>query len=264
MRVITMCVLLCIVLNVFAQAEIVEMKYKGPFISDTTIPGEQKSDWISPSHPYCMHLSEDRWFIIFATRGFTGMDDDRSILYQIRSGAPDGPVIREVILRKATSQWNRLGSGETVFKAHGTPVAFGVPKGAVRSGKLLPNNNVFVATWYTYDKIEKDIGGHKKHVIEHDLVGKSLHIEWMQFCLNEAEDNIRLLAPITHLRQKGYATGEAYCSIGPAAGIMNHWVMPTPVNEEGSEWVECVSFGMRSDHHSKSRFLDVIYGTLTN
>jgi hypothetical protein len=131
---------------VSASAGIVEMKYKGPFISDTTIPGEQKSDWISPSHPFCMRLSEDRWFIIFATRGFTGMDDDRSVLYQIRSEAPDGPMIREGILRKGTRRWNRLGTGQTTSKAHGTQVAFGVPKGAVKNGKPLPNSNVFVAS----------------------------------------------------------------------------------------------------------------------
>ncbi len=78
-----------------------------------------------------------------------------------------------------------------------------------------------------------------------EFVGESLHIEWMQFCLNEAEDNIRLLAPVSHLRQKGYATGEAFCSMGSAARTMNHWVMPTPVNEEGSEWLE----GLRELRH---------------
>ena len=36
-------------------------------------------------------ISEDRWFIIFVTRAFYGFDDDRSILYQIRSGLPTAP-----------------------------------------------------------------------------------------------------------------------------------------------------------------------------
>jgi hypothetical protein len=39
--------------------------YKGMFIGDTTIPGEQKKDWLQPSHPYCWQLSRQRWIWVF-------------------------------------------------------------------------------------------------------------------------------------------------------------------------------------------------------
>lgn len=249
-----------------AFAEIVEMNYKGVYIGDTSIPGEQKRDEVAPSHPFCLRMSRDRWMIIFATRGFTGNDDDRSILYQIRASAPDGRVIREGRFRQAAvasdqpetykcscthcmaytnGSWDRLGAGESVYTMYGTPVAFGVPKGAVSAGRPLPNQNVFVATWYTHDKLEQEFRGSKRRIICFEMASATLRMEWVQFRLNEAEDDIELLTPISYLRQKGYETGEAFSSLGPEARTMNHWVTPVRLDPRGTEWVECAAIGGR-------------------
>ena len=88
------------VVSVEAEAAAPNIVYKGIFIGDTTIPGEQKKDWLQPSHPYCWQVSRDRWVWVFQTRGFSGIDAEHSILYQIRRDSPDGAVVKEGLLAK--------------------------------------------------------------------------------------------------------------------------------------------------------------------
>ncbi|MFC1597885.1 hypothetical protein ACFL5Q_08165, partial [Planctomycetota bacterium] len=44
-----------------------EIQYKGPLISDTCIPGEGKSEGITPEISCCVQASRDKWLILFGT-----------------------------------------------------------------------------------------------------------------------------------------------------------------------------------------------------
>ena len=41
--------------------------------------GETRADKAVPSHPNALQLSRDVYMLLFGTRKFTGIDDDRSI-----------------------------------------------------------------------------------------------------------------------------------------------------------------------------------------
>ena len=124
--------------------------YKGAFIADTLIAGEQKKDWIQPSHPFCWQLSRDRWLWVFQTRGFAGIDSEHSILYQIRRDRLDGEFLKEGVLAKFRDDWDPLGDGSEQWKIHGHPKVLGVPKDAVdRAGRPIAHDNLFAVAWYT-------------------------------------------------------------------------------------------------------------------
>ena len=52
-----------------------------------------------------IQLSRDRFMLCYATRGWRGTDEDRSIIYQIRKDGFDGPVIREAGVCFTTDTW---------------------------------------------------------------------------------------------------------------------------------------------------------------
>ena len=94
--------------------------------------------------------------LFFATLDPHGWDAIRSIIYQIRGHAPDGPVLKEGVVARASSGWDPFHEGVSLRKIHGMPMAFGVPKGAMRNGKPLPNQNVFAVKWYRSGLLEQD------------------------------------------------------------------------------------------------------------
>src|SRR6185369_9917264 len=102
-----------------------------------------------PSNAVCWPLSKNRYMWTYVITTFKGADSVRAIAYQIRQDTPDGKLLAESLLSPANEQWDAFNTGEKYFKQQGSGKVFGVPKGAVdRHGKLLPNNNVFCATWY--------------------------------------------------------------------------------------------------------------------
>ena len=107
---------------------VAEVRYLGPLISDTGVAGETKADGVIPAHPGggCIQASQDRWIVFFATLDTRGWDSNRSILYQVRKEAPDGPVVREGVIESCREDWDPLGRGDKLFKSCGMPIAFGV------------------------------------------------------------------------------------------------------------------------------------------
>ncbi len=217
--------------------------YKGVFIGDTTIPGEQKKNWVQPSHPYCWQLSRNRWLWVFQTRSFEGIDTERAINYQIRRDRPDGPVIREKLLIPFRDDWDAIGDGSKHWKVNGHPKVFGVPQGALGpGGRLIPHHNRFVLAHYRRARAVIDgkaVDPHADARLEN-----TLRLEWVQFRLNDAGDDIELLSEPTVLRQKGYErkTGEAFCSIQKAR-TMNHWCHPPePLNASYTSWLDTPHF----------------------
>lgn len=66
-------------------------------------------------------------------------------------------------------------------------------------------------------------------------------VEWVQFRLNAGNDDIEILQPAALLRQKGYETGEAFCS-APVKSINESFVQSVPFNRDGTEWADCNHF----------------------
>ena len=225
-------------------------RYLGPLITDTTVPGERKRDGVIPAHPGggALQVAHDRWVIFFATLDPAGWDCNRSILYQLRARAPDGPVLREGIIERGVEDWDPLGRNDRLIKSCGMPIAFGVPEGAVLDGKPMPNANVFVVKWYRWAHLrdgERILHpSHGRHEWAEGLAIKqqTLRVEWMQFRFSRARDEIEPLTQPGVLRQRNYESGEAFCSLGPGVQ-MNHAMKP-PVAEDPSclTWVSCDSF----------------------
>ncbi len=74
----------------------------GPLIQSSTIEGDRREDNVSPHATVGSQLSKDRWFLVYHTRGYRAVDEELSVLYQIREGKPDGRIIREGVL----DSWN--------------------------------------------------------------------------------------------------------------------------------------------------------------
>ena len=224
-------------------AELAEPRiiYKGAFIADLSIPGEQKKDWVQPSHPFCWQLSRDRWLWVFQTRAFEGIDTERGICYQIRRDRPDGPVIREQLLVPFRDDWDALGDGKLYWKTHGHPKVFGVPKGALGAdGSVFAHHNHFVLAYYR--KARAVIDGKVLDPHADPALENTQKLEWLQFRLNDADDDIGLLTEPTVLRQKGFETGEAICSLG-SIGRLNHWAHAAePLDDSLTRWLDTPHF----------------------
>src|ERR1043165_426019 len=218
-----------------------DIKPVGMFIKDSTLPGETRKDDVVPRHAVCIQVAKMRWLIVYYTHGFRGVDDERSILYQLRRDAPDGEVIKEGFLARVNADWRPDGvpappPGKTYFKQHGHAVAFGVPKGAIVDGKPAPNANVFVAQWRVLgrrliakeDRLERAAN-------DPVLMAKTQDVEWVQFRLNDREVDLEILQAITQLRPKG--DGKL-----PSASMNQSFCPPVPFNKSASEWVVCNHF----------------------
>lgn len=225
--------------------------YKGSLISDTTIPGEQKRDNAQPSNATCWQLSKHRYIWIYVITTFQGADSVRAVAYQIRKDTPDGKLLREAILSPAIDQWDAFNNGEFYFKQQGHGKVFGVPKGAVdQQGRLLPGNNVFCAMWY---QVPRPIDRKTGRLLMAKVDGKGVNLQAqheahtrlgsVQFRLNDTEDDIELLTPLTVLSQKGFESGESFCSLGTEVTGVNHWYTPLiPFNESCTQWVDVRHF----------------------
>ena len=212
-------------------------------IGECTLAGERRADDVVPAHPNGIQVSRDRWLLVYATRGFRGVDDDRSIVYQVRRGAPDGPVLKEGMLACADADWDPFGDGKKLcFKQHGHPVVFGVPKGARIDGKPAPSAGVFAAKRRIVGRLlDKQRDYLERASADPDLQTFTQGVQWVQFRLNAAEDDIEILQPVAALCQKGYEGGPAFFAAD--VGWMNQtFTPPVPFNRQGTAWADCNHF----------------------
>ena len=228
-----------------------EIRYKGVLVGDTPIVGERNCDGVIPAHgSSALRVSRDRWMLLFSTLDTHGWDACRSIIYQLRSGSPDGGLVKEGVVAAAASGWDPFSQGISLRKSHGMPMAFGVPKSAQQGGEPFLNENVFVVKWYRWGMLERDGCLINAENQARDLWPEGvetrqrlLRVEWMQFRLNEAEDDIEILMPPRQLRQNGFETGgDVFCALG-AGHHMNHAMTPPiPADVDCSVWCECDTF----------------------
>jgi len=221
-----------------------------PLITDTTIAGETKRDGVVPAHPGggALRVSNDKWMVFFSTLDTRGWDAPRSIIYQLRRDAPDGPLIAEGCVERCRYDWEPLERGMKLFKSCGMPIAFGVPKGAIINGAPAVNGNRFVVKWYRWAQMLRD--GRLLHPNHHSddwpaglaVRNQTLRVEWMQFRLRDDETDIEVLAEPTMLRQRGYDDGDVFCELGPNL-FTNHAMVPaSAMDDSHKHWLDCHTF----------------------
>jgi hypothetical protein len=223
-------------------------EYRGPLRPELDAPGERRSERVVPAHPNGIQLAEDRFLVLVSTLAFRGVDDARSVGYQVRSGGYDGPVLREGLLSRSVDDWDPAGDGQRYVRQTGHPVAFGVPKGAVVGGRPAPHANVFAAKWRLCPRVLHP-GGHLLWGTQPaGLLERFSQVRWVQFRLNEANDDLEILADERQLRQRGCEAGPDFCA-REGAGFMNQsYVQPVPFNAERTEWVDVCHFGWGDLH----------------
>ncbi len=246
-----------------ASHSIAKIEPRGVLIRECSIPGETRADDVTPAHPNGIQVSRSRWLLVYSTRGFRGVDDDMSIIYQLRESAPDGRVLKEGAFARAITNWDPLGNGKRDYvRQYGHPVAFGVPRGAIIQGKPASNANVFVAKWRKCARAWDRQTNYVLHASEDpEIESLTQAVEWVQFRLNAAEDDIEILRPATALRQKGYEQGPRFCS-ADVHYINESFVQAVPFNRERTEWADCCHFDkgriacLKNTFNRKSRLYD--------
>lgn len=229
--------------------------HEGIYIADSSVPGETRADGSVPAHPNGIRVSRTRWLILYATRSFRGVDDDRSILWQLRAGSPLGTLIKEGSFAQSVNDWDPLGDGRPCVKQHGHPVAFGVPKGAHINGKPAPHANLFVAKWRRVARRIDPSTGEVLHAkSEPELRNRTLGVEWVQFRLNEAEDDIEILESPRALRQRGFEEGPRFTSAAGVSYMNQSFVQAVPFNADATEWADANHFDQRRVAALKYRY----------
>jgi hypothetical protein len=215
---------------------------KGKLIHECGIDGERRSDDVYPGHPNGCQLSRDRWLLVYATRGWRNVDDDRSIIYQLRADQPDGELIREGMLRRTIDDWDPDGDGSRHVMQLGHPIVFGVPRGAVIDGRPAPQANVFVASWRrnNFGRVNPDTGLVHERVT--DDVERRLRVENVQFRLNDSGDDIELLTPVELATERGYEKGSEFCSRGAFDWMNQNFTQPIPFDDLACEWISINHF----------------------
>ena len=219
------------------------IEHMGVLIRECSLSGETRKDNVVPAHPNGIQVSPNRWLLIYATRTFRGVDDDLSIVYQLREGTIDGRVIKENFFSRAQSNWDPLGDGHANYvRQLGHPVLFGVPRGARIGGKPAPSANVFVAKWRrTARLLDPEKNQLLREIPDRTPSLRTQAVEWVQFRLNAAENDIEIIRPIALLRQKGYDDGDVFCA-APVKNINESFVQAVPYNRDGTEWADCCHF----------------------
>ncbi len=210
---------------------------EGKLVHECSQPGEKRADGVYPAHPNGIRLSKDRVLLLYATRGWRGVDEDRSIIYQVRLGGFTGPILKEGMLVQSRDDWDPFDDGSSYYQAHGTPSGFGVPKGALIDGRPAPHANLFVIKWYvnaryflTPDRLALTTSDPKSvHLSEN-----TIHMEWVQVRLNEAEDDIEIVEPISTMRTPDQGEG----GLRPTERFTQSKVQAMPFNHDATEWID--------------------------
>ena len=228
------------------------IEHLGKLIDDCTIPGERRVDQVAPAHGNGIQLSRDRFLVLNSTLRFRGCDDNASIVWQLRNDGYDGPVIKEGLFAKSIDDWYPLGDKYRCVKQHGHPVAFGVPKGALIDGKPAPHANVFAVKWRKKARVFVPEGGYIMFKSEpKEVAARTQCVEWCQFRLSDAEDDVEILQPARQWRQVGYEDGEVIADHG-LAGMNQSFVQPVPLNDAATEWVDVNHFPSGGDVGAQS------------
>ena len=219
-----------------------KLEYKGKLIHECSIKGETREDGYYPGHINGAQLSRDRFVLFFTSRGWRGSDDNTSVIYQIRDGAYDGPLVHEGRLAKSFDGWDPLKDGNLYVKAHVHPQVFGVPKGARVNGRIPEHAGLFTFTWHTYARyVDRETGfmpGCKNLDRAYDATTIT---EWTQLRLNEAEDDFEVAQPVETLVRRD--TGSDKIQFEDKTRFMTStFTPPVRLLADGTKWIGSATF----------------------
>jgi len=214
------------------------IEYKGMYIGECGLPGETRADEVQPSHSAGMQLARDRFLILYSTRGYRGVDDDLSIVYQLRSDRWDGPIVKEGFVSQTLNDWDPLKEGARHVKQHGHVTGFGVPKGALIGGKRVPHENIFVVMWRQVARARHPETGWLEEVhVRPDLWEKTSEACWRHFRLNDSADDIAWLTEAVPMRLPGQ--GAEFLKGRPdVAGMIKGFVPAVPMDDSCEVWID--------------------------
>ncbi len=221
---------------------IAALHFKGKLLHECTLAGDTRADGLFPGHINAAQASRDRFLVLYSTRNWRGSDDNCSIICQIRDGAYDGPVLREVRLARSVDDWRPFDDGKTYVKAHLHPLVFGVPAGALVDGRTPENAGLFVFMWNRRARELDPETGFMLHYHKEVPVLDDLSVtEWTQLRLNAAGDDFEVVQPVETLRQRDYTLGYPFCEIDARrmALTMNP---PVPRDAAGTEWIGSTTY----------------------
>ncbi len=220
----------------------VRIQHRGRLIRASTLPGDTREDDVFPSHPNGIQVSQRQFLVLFGTRGYRGVDDNRSIVYQLRAGAYDGPVIKEGMVARSVDDWDPFGDGARYVRQHGHPGAFGVPRGARIGGRPAPHANLFVIKWRRSARgLDPRTGLISDFRADPSLRERTQAVEWVQVRLNDAEDALEVVQPAQALRQKGYEGGARLCS-ADVRTMNQSYTQAVPLTDDCTEWADVNHF----------------------
>jgi hypothetical protein len=235
----------------------------GQLVSEIALPGQRRSDLVAPANSNGVQLAADRFLLLVSILGFNGIDDNRGVCYQLRSGGYDGPVLREGLIDTTDGATAPREDGCRHVRQLGHPVVFGVPAGALIDGQVPPHANLFVFKCRTCLRIRHP-NGHLLWGANHpaELFATTQDVFWCHFQLNDARDDIEFLDPLGPLRQRGYADGLPgrgdICDNSRLSSINQSYVQAVPYNAAHTEWVDVCHF----NHSHKSGQTEPLLATL--
>ena len=228
---------------------ITAVHHRGKLIHECSIEGETRKEGFFPGHINGMQISRSRFLLLYTTRGWRGTDDNVSVVYQIRDGAYDGPLVHEGRLAESIRDWDPLGDGKKYVKGHVHPLCFGVPRNAMVNGKVPPQAGLFVFLWNRGARRIDPATGLMLHASEDPrLVDGSSATEWTQLRLNDKEDVFEPVQPIRVLRQKGYDQGYPFCSLDTRRMALT-FTPPVRFDSKAEEWIGSSGFTDGSEIH---------------
>lgn len=233
-----------------ASGDIEKLEPRGRLIAECSLPGETRADGVAPRHANALQMSQDRWLIVYSTHGYRGVDDERSIVYQVRRDAPNGPVLKEGFLSQGREDWlppdfdpKLLAADQTIYKQHGHMVPFGVPQGAILDGRTPPHAGLFVVKWRTAGRVLNRSTNYLVHRTDGPNGGRiGQGVEWVQFRLNAAGDDLDIVQSARPLRQVGYTEGPKFTSAADVVWMNESFVPAVPYNADATEWADVNAF----------------------
>jgi len=221
------------------DSTIKEIIPRGQLFPECSLSGEGKADGAQPAHASGLQLSKDRFILFYSTRGFRGRDDEWSSVYQIRADSWTGRILKEGYISQTSNEWDALGDGRKFVFQNGHATGFGVPKGAIVDGRRVSNENHFVAMWRIVARVRNPETGHVYwESADEDSYRRTTDCLWMQFRLNDAEDDIEILQTARKLRQSGYEESGQICADPSLKVICKGFVPAVPMNPDHTEWVD--------------------------
>jgi len=229
-----------------------QIEHRGQLLQEVDLPNERRADGVAPAHGNGIQLSKDRFLILVSTLAFRGVDDTRSICWELRADGYDGKVIKTGRFAESIDDWYPIDDKTQCVRQYGHPVAFGVPKGALINGERVAHENVFVLKWRKVARVFNAEGGFLLWNSEPlEVRQKTQCVEWMQFRLNDAEDDLEIIGPVQRLRQKGYEDGDVICEQGFSV-INQTYIQAVPYNDDCSQWVDANTFNIPDETELRS------------